>query len=240
MPLSWDTLSRPTFAHKTSLDALSRELKQNKYREIKGNTKSVAEFGELVLHNPYEATIFMSGDTSDNTLSKGLGVMVHTLLAAFPDQAHLSPTAASSYWTTGGTSKTTAVARLAGGFPDIAIAMQKAIKRTLDATMKSHSLVEIEVTTPTVVFDTVDYNCKPDAIFKDGGKTYVVDYKTHWTPNADTTQYPESGAIKQALFNANIHKTHAIIVDAWPSGASEENSFVASQIKVCVTKFELK
>ena len=240
---SWGALNKKA-AFKYPLEEFQKGL-TTKYTAEKDDIQIETQFEGLVLHSMFEAAVFMAGAAGDQSLSKGLGVMVHTLLAAFPDMPHLAPTAIESYWNPGGRLPTQALGRLASGFPDITIAMAKAIQRTLSATMPFHSLVEIETTKLATVLTNTKYNCKPDAILIEdrknvNSKKYVVDYKTHWAKNADTKAvgFPEKSAANQARFNADIHKTHAMIIDAWPSGASEANGFVASAIKVRITTYE--
>ena len=187
-----------------------------------------APMGDLVMDDVYRAKATIT-NSADSTLSKGFGVMVHHLLAAYAPSLAVLPQ--GTYWAPDSRSTAQRTA-LAAGFPDITIAMAHTISRQLAEAFPGHTLVEIETTTPHKVGDDV-YKCTPDAILEDQGEArYVVEYKTHW--GAGKT-FPTQGALDQAMFNAACNGMSAIVVDAWPSAWDETDGCVATALTVVIT-----
>lgn len=182
----------------------------------------------LVMDDVYRAKATIT-NSADPALSKGLGVMVHHLLAAYAPRLAVLPR--GTYWTPDSRSTAQRTA-LAAGFPDITIAMAHTINCRLAEAFPGHTLVEVETTTEHAVGDNV-YRCTPDAILEDSdGARYVVEYKTHWGAGR---AFPTQAALDQAMFNATRNDASAIVVDAWPSAWDETDGCVATALTVVIT-----
>ena len=258
MPQSWEKVKK-----EAKIDAEAFAQKFIKRQNHRFFDKDDDAFAGLVLRDMNTVSAIVSGNNADVALAKGMGVMTHTLLASWPD--HISDSVRTQYWHKGGWQSATTLAEFAGSFPDILVATALAIKRALAEVFETYELEAIENrhevdfpgNFPLVQqgFPGDKYACLADAVLVDNPgaitpKRYVLEYKTHWTANAGKTRvFPTIIDRAQALFNADALSAaehygtdplNAIVVDAYPAGAAEDNGAIATGIHVKVTVFERK
>ena len=198
----------------------------------------------LVVDDIYKITLAVSGTASDTSLSAGFGVLSHFLLSAYPEPRHCAPTFSyGTLWNAGGVRTSLANAELVRGFPDITLAIYKAIQTKLHADMPNHLLLEVE-TVKHVTSVKADgntkfiYDCKPDGLLIDAGVVYCLEYKTHWsTTPAASNNWPVRKDVKQSLYNARSMKCAALIVDI---GIRTWDGHVVVDFDVAITKFTPK
>ena len=262
MQQSWEKVKKLKLSE-AKIDAEAFAQKFIKRQNHRFFDKDDDAFAGLVLRDMNTVSAIVSGNNADMALVKGMGVMTHTLLASWAD--HVSDSVRTQYWHKGGWQSATTLAEFAGSFPDILVATALAIKHTLAEVFETYELEAIEnlhevdfpVNFPLVQegFPDDTYACLADAVLVDNPgaitpKRYVLEYKTHWTANAGKKRvFPTLIDRAQALFNADALSAaehygtdplNAIVVDAYPAGAAEDNGAIATGIHVKVTVFERK